>query len=138
MHDYREMAKQVQHMKKTIKKKDPESLYKDKINERKKQIKAELLKLYDLSLYSTWNIQHENGIKKESLSLEGVYLDIINYACDSFDKDITPISVIKISKGNIAKKIDADSLKNKTELLKKKNLLEEELKKINEQLLKYE
>jgi len=136
--DYKQMGRQVKKMKENLKERDPLLVYKEKTNERKKKIKTELKKLYDLSIYCAWNISHENGNKTEVLTLEGIYLDIIEFACEKFDKDITPNSTIKISKIKMAKKIDADSMRNRKDLMKKKELLEEELKKINEELLKYE
>jgi hypothetical protein len=136
--DYKQMGRQVKKMKEHVKEKDPAVLYKEKVDERKKKMKIELMKLYDMSEYCAWSILHEDGNKKEILTLEGIYLDIIDYACEKFDKNITPTSVIKISKTNVAKKIDADSVRVRKDLMKKKELLEEELKKINDELLKFE
>jgi hypothetical protein len=97
-------------------------------------IKIQIFKAFDKTKYGTWEIEIKTENKKENTTLEGILQDVVDYVYSTYKEDFDITTEIKLNEFKKVKKIDADTLRKRNELMFKKSQLEDALKKINEQL----
>jgi hypothetical protein len=107
---------------------------KKKIQETMDNIKIQIFKAFDKTKYGTWEIEIKTENKKENTTLEGILQDVVDYVYSTYKEDFDITTEIKLNEFKKVKKIDADTLRKRNELMFKKSQLEDALKKINEQL----